>query len=125
MAVDWEIRLPLEMIPTQLEAATPLVLARAAEHLRGVAVARTPNRDAHLAGSAGITVTGAGVDAVAELKFEGPYAAFQNRGMRADGTHVIHNRPAGGQTGFLTDTMLDQEQAVLDIVADTIWQLIG
>lgn len=125
MAADWEIRFPLDMIPAELEEITPIALARAAEHVRGVAVARTPNRSSHLAGSAGVTVTGAGVDAVAEVKYPGPYAAFQNRGMRADGTHVIGNRPAGGQTGFLTDTMADQRDAALDIIADTVWQHLG
>lgn len=125
MAADWEINFPLEMIPAQLEAATPIALARGGEVVRAKAVERTPNRTSHLAGSAGVTVTGAGVDSVAEVKYSGPYAAFQNRGMRADGTHVITNRPAGGQTGFLTETMRDQEQAALDAIADTIWGLLG
>lgn len=122
MSIDFEMRLEFGMLDTALEAIVPIALARGAEVVRAKAVERTPNRDNHLAGSAGVTVTGAGRDAVAEVKYGGPYAAFQQRGMRADGTHVIRNRPAGGQTGFLAESMNDQQDAALDAVADTIRQ---
>lgn len=125
MSIDFEMNLNFGLLGAQVEAAMPIAIARAAEAVRGVAVARTPNQSGHLAGSAGVTTNGFGDTVNALIKYPGPYAAFQNRGMRADGTHAIRNRPAGGQTGFLTQTMQDQEQLALDVMADTISQLIG
>lgn len=123
MSIDWEMNIPWDMFLGKLEAAVPVALARGAEHVRSVAVSRTPNRTGGLAGSAGVTVYGSGSGCYAEVKYPGPFAAFQNRGMRADGTYVIRNRPAGGMTGFLTLTVQDQREAVLQIIADTIAQL--
>lgn len=123
MSIDWEINIPWAMIGARFEAATPIALDRGAEHLRAVAVGRTPDASGHLRGEAGVTTTGAGFDSVSDVKYGGPYAAFQNRGMRADGSHVIRNRPAGGQTGFLTQSVADQREAILTIIRDTIVQL--
>lgn len=123
ISIDWQMSIPWDMFKGAIEAAVPVALERGAEHVRTVAVSRTPNRTGHLAGSAGVTVYGSGVDCYAEVKYPGPYAAFQNRGMRATGDYIIRNRPAGGMTGFLSTTMVDQRQAVLDIIADTIRQL--
>lgn len=123
MSIDWEMNIPWDLIKARLEAAAPIALARAAEHVRGVAVSRTPNETGHLAGSAGVTVHGSGVGTVADVKYPGPYAAYQNRGRRWDGTHIIRNRPAGGQTGFLTDTVVDEQQTVRDIIAQTLREL--
>lgn len=33
------------------------------------------------------------------------YAMYQHQGRRADGTHIIRNRPAGGKSFFLKDTV--------------------
>ncbi len=123
MSIDFEMRIPWGMFEAAMEAAVPIALARGAEQVRTVAVSRTPNRTGGLAGSAGVTVYGSGLDCYAEVKYPGPFAAFQNRGMRADGTYVIKKRPAGGMTGFLTLTMVDQREPVLQIIADTIRQL--
>lgn len=122
MSIDFEMRLDLGMIRAELEAIVPIALERGAEAVRAKAVERTPDQSGHLRGEGGVTVTGAGTAAVADIKFGGPYAAYQNRGMRADGTHVIRNRPHGGQTGFLTETMADSVQLATDVVADTIRQ---
>lgn len=43
------------------------------------------------------------------------YAAYQERGMREDGTHVIVNRPAGGKTNFMQDTIDDNLQKYFDL----------
>lgn len=125
MSIDWEMNIPWAMFEGAIEAAAPIALERGAEHIRTVAVSRTPNRvgSGALAGSAGVTVWGSGLDCYAEIKYPLVYSAFQNRGMRADGSHVIRNRPAGGMTGFLSTTMVDQREAVLQIIADTIAQL--
>lgn len=111
------------MFAGKIEAAVPIALGRGAEHLRTVAVSRTPNRTGGLAGSAGVTVYGSGLSCYAEVKYPGPFAAFQNRGMRATGDYIIRNRPAGGMTGFLSVSVADQREAILAIIADTIGQL--
>lgn len=123
MSIDWEFRIPWAQFEAAIDAAVPIAVDRGAEHIRAVAVSRTPNMTGHLAGSAGVTVTGFGETVQALIKYPGPYAAFQQRGVRADGTHVIRNRPHGGMTGFLSTTMADQREAVLAIIADTIRQL--
>jgi len=46
-------------------------------------------------------------DNLIEVGFDIIYAAYQERGMREDGTKVIQNRPAGGKTRFLGDTVDD------------------
>ena len=33
------------------------------------------------------------------------YAMYQHQGRRADGTHIIRNRPAGGQSFYLSTTL--------------------
>lgn len=33
------------------------------------------------------------------------YAMYQHQGRRADGTHIIRNRPAGGKSFFLKETI--------------------
>jgi hypothetical protein len=123
MSVDWEIRIPWAMFEGAIEAASPVALARGGEVLRKAAVERTPHATGHLAGSAGVAVFGSGIDCYADVKYPGPYAAFQNRGMRADGTHIIRNRPAGGMTGFLSLTVVDHREQVLQEIADVIRQL--
>ena len=123
LSIDWQMNIPWAMFEGAIEAAAPIALERGAEHIRTVAVSRTPNRTGGLANSAGVTVYGSGLDCYAEVKYPGPFAAYQNRGMRATGDYIIRNRPAGGMTGFLSTTMVDQREAVLQIIADTIAQL--
>jgi len=40
-------------------------------------------------------------DETVKVYYTSPYAAYQHEGMRADGTRVIQNRPAGGNSKFL------------------------
>lgn len=40
-----------------------------------------------------------------EAGFNIIYAMYQHQGRRADGTHIIRNRPAGGETFFLKKTI--------------------
>lgn len=120
MSIEYEFDIPWGMFRAATEAAIPVALARAAEHVRGVAVERTPHASGHLAGSAGVTVIGSGAASEALIKYEGPYARFQEKGMRADGTHIIRRRPAGGMTGFLETAMVTERDAALRIIADTI-----
>ena len=37
--------------------------------------------------------------------FDLAYAMYQHQGRRADGTHIIRNRPAGGESFFLSKTV--------------------
>lgn len=132
MSIDFEMKLDFGMLTAQMEAVAPIALTRAAEAVRGVAVSRAADDTGHLRGEAGVTaefkaveVTGAGLNAVADLKFPGPYAAYHNRGMRADGTHIIRNHWHGGEAGFLTKTMVDQKPLALAMLADSFRQLLG
>ena len=40
-----------------------------------------------------------------EAGYETVYAMYQHQGRRKDGTHIILNRPAGGETYFLSKTI--------------------
>ena len=40
-----------------------------------------------------------------EAGYDVEYAEYQHRGSRRDGTHIIRNRPAGGQSDFLYETV--------------------
>lgn len=43
-------------------------------------------------------------DLTIEVGMNTVYAMYQDMGMRRDGTHVIRNRPAGGKTGYFSET---------------------
>jgi len=41
------------------------------------------------------------------------YAAIQHQGMRKDGTHIIRNRPGGGESFFLSGTIEKYQKQLL------------
>jgi hypothetical protein len=43
------------------------------------------------------------------------YAMYQHQGRRADGSHIIRNRPAGGETFFLKTTLDRNGQKYIDL----------
>lgn len=43
-----------------------------------------------------------------EVVFDTPYAAYQERGMRADGTHVVRNYTKAGSQAHYLETSGDQ-----------------
>ena len=42
------------------------------------------------------------------------YAAYQHQGVRKDGTHVIRNRPGGGQSFFLSEPVKRNKTQLLN-----------
>ena len=52
--------------------------------------------------------------------YDVPYASYQEAGQRMDGTNKIKNRPAGGETGFLTKTLDKNMPKYIDILKDTL-----
>jgi hypothetical protein len=50
-----------------------------------------------------------------EVGYDIIYAMYQHQGMRADGTHIIRNRPAGGQSFFLKEPLDSNLQKYFDI----------
>jgi len=53
------------------------------------------------------------------------YAMYQHQGRRADGTHIIRNRPAGGQTFFLKKTIDTNLQKYFDLFERTVFKLLN
>jgi hypothetical protein len=52
--------------------------------------------------------------------FDIVYAMYQHQGRRADGSHIIRNRPAGGKSFFLKETIDDNYQKYFKIYARAI-----
>lgn len=50
------------------------------------------------------------------------YAMYQHQGRRADGTHIIRNRPAGGQSFFLKSTIDTNLQKYFDLFEKEIFK---
>jgi hypothetical protein len=58
------------------------------------------------------TVQKAGKKTIAGYNTE--YAMYQHQGVRKDGTHVIRNRPGGGESFFLTNAIKENTQKLLN-----------
>jgi hypothetical protein len=43
------------------------------------------------------------------------YASYQHQGIRADGSFVIRNRPGGGETYFLTNTVNENRKNLINL----------
>ena len=52
------------------------------------------------------------------------YAMYQEMGMRQDGTHVIRNRPAGGKTYFMKETLDENRNKYLKMYEETVFNLL-
>lgn len=55
-----------------------------------------------------------------EVGYDTPYAHYQERGERMDGTRKIQNRPAGGETGFLRKAVERNQENYVDILKDRL-----
>jgi hypothetical protein len=58
------------------------------------------------------TVQKAGKNTVAGYNTE--YAMYQHQGVRKDGTHIIRNRPGGGESFFLVNAVKENTKKLLD-----------
>lgn len=55
-----------------------------------------------------------------EVGYDTPYAHYQERGERMDGTRKIMNRPAGGETGFMRKAVERNQENYVDILKDRL-----
>ena len=94
-------------------AAWPEAAARAAEHLREVAVSRAPLETGHLKASASVRPIPEG----AEVHFPGPYARYQEFGVSHTGKALRHEV---GQSFYLTSSVASERQKCLEIAAAEI-----
>lgn len=104
----FEIDLDFERLKTAPEEIAPEALAEGMEHIRGVAVERTPVETGRLVGSATVHVQGD----EASLSYEGPYARYQE--FRLD-LHHEH-----GQALYLTSAVREEAHTAVEIVTKRI-----
>jgi hypothetical protein len=113
--LDWEMDFSgLDAFEAALPEVMPIALMRAAEHVRGVAVALTPIEEGDLRGSAGARMVGQ----EARIEYNSVYARYQHYGL--DFRH-----PRGGQALFLEQPMVTEAAAVQQIMADTFREATG
>lgn len=55
-----------------------------------------------------------------EMGYDIIYAMYQHQGRRQDGSYIIVNRPAGGETYFLKNALEENYDTILQIFAKTI-----
>lgn len=85
----------------------------AIEHIRGVAVSRTPVETGHLAGSESPQAASiSGDDIIGAIKVPGPYARYQE--LRED----LHHET--GQAHYLGSSFKDEENTADQIIAQRI-----
>lgn len=80
----------------EIKQRTSMGIRRATQDFRRIARPKTPFKTGDLANRVLEQVLGL-AGAVAWLVV---YAPYQERGARADGSHVIRRRPSGGQSRF-------------------------
>jgi hypothetical protein len=102
---------------SHVRRAVMFALAKVALEIRGDVIPRTPRGIGDLMNSWRIEK---GIQDDLEIGFDIIYAAYQERGKREDGTHVIQNRPAGGETGFLKNTIEDGLDKYYKLFGDTV-----
>jgi hypothetical protein len=108
MAETGDFEEALDGLDSRVTAALTPALAKAMEHVRGVAVELTPKETGHLAGSAGVTVEGL----EAQLKYPGPYARNQH--------YSLDFRHTNGQALYLEQPMITEAAKAIQIIADEI-----
>lgn len=109
MSIEWDIDLDFSSLNAQVHAAFPIALARGGEHIRATAAPLTPVRSGHLVGAAFVRV----FNDECTVGYPGPYARRQH--------YELTWRHTVGQALYLEQPMTTEAQAVLRIMADTIW----
>ncbi|MEA5453579.1 hypothetical protein SPF06_02480 [Sinomonas sp. JGH33] len=96
-------------------AAFPAAAAKAAEHLKQVAVDRAPLETGNLRAEAEVIPEENG----ATVRFPGPYARYQEFGVSKDGSTLHHEV---GQSFYLTSSVFSEKQTCIEIVAQELNQ---
>lgn len=92
--------------------ALPPAVTQATEHVRAVAVARTPVETGRLAGSAAVHIEIDGDEVAGAITYDGPYARYQHE--RLDLRHE------NGQAKYLESALFSEADTALQIVADHV-----
>jgi hypothetical protein len=98
----------LEKITDEVIAAIPEAAAKGMEHLRGVAVSKTPLETGNLRSEAEVKVHPDG----AEVYYPGPYARYQH--------YELQLRHSEGQALYLEQPLVQETPAILAIVAEEL-----
>jgi hypothetical protein len=101
----------MDQITEDVIAAIPAASFKAMEHLRGVAVERTPLETGDLRAGAHTTSGPHG----AEVTYEGPYARYQEYELLR---HEV------GQRLYLTSSVLSETPKVLEILTEELGKVI-
>jgi hypothetical protein len=103
----------LDQITDAVIAAIPAASFKAMEHVRGVAVDRTPIESGDLRTSASTIPNPNGAD----VYYPGPYARFQHYEL-----DLKHER--GGERLYLSTTILSEAPKVIEILANELSKVI-
>lgn len=107
----------LDEITDKVIAAIPGAAFKAMEHVRGVAVSKTPIETGNLRSEASTVPTDDG----ARVYYPGPYSRYQEFGVSHTGKELRHEV---GQSFFLVTSILQETPAVLEIVATELRKAI-
>jgi len=107
----------LDEITDKVVAAIPAASFKAMEHVRGVAVERTPLETGNLRDEAATLPTDAG----ARVYYPGPYARLQEYGVSESGKELRHEV---GQSFYLVTAITEETPAVLEILATELRAVI-
>ena len=119
MSAEIDVNAALKKINKSLSQKSAMRAIRSGFHRIGKQLhqdskTRVPNDTGELYNSFNYLIDGDTLEA----GFNTEYAMYQHRGMRADGSHIIENRPAGGETGFLNNTLESEIGGYIDIIQD-------
>jgi hypothetical protein len=107
----------LDQITEAVKAAIPDAAFKAMEHVRQVAVDKAPIETGNLRGGASTVANPDG----ALVRFEGPYARYQEYGISHHGHELRHET---GQSFYLITSVIQETPKVLEIVAEELRKVI-
>lgn len=117
MPIEWDtsgFEAFMDSVAAKVEAAAPVAVARAAEHVRAVSTSLAPVLTGNLRASAEVYAVS---NTEYRIRYPGPYARYQHYGL--DFKH-----PQGGQALFLQQPMLTEAPLCFQLMADTIWRAV-
>lgn len=104
--------------PNQTRKAVNYALSKVALEMRKDVIPRVPRDTGELVNSWEVQKT----DDYIEAGFNLIYAQYQHQGMRADGTYIIRNRPAGGETYFFKNSINANLKKYFDIFEEEVFK---
>jgi hypothetical protein len=107
----------LDQITEAVKAAIPDAAFKAMEHVHQVAVEKTPLMTGNLRSESHVDAQPDG----AILRYEGPYARYQEFGISHHGKELRHET---GQSFYLVTSVIQETPKVLEIVAEELRKVI-